>query len=42
MFNLQGKEIIEYFVNKLKEEGITYVAPWKDSQERSEKEEKLV
>jgi len=26
----------------LKEEGITYVAPWKDPQERSEKEEKLV
>ncbi|XP_015586213.1 protein real-time isoform X2 [Cephus cinctus] len=26
----KGKEIIEYFVNQLKEEGITYVAPWVD------------
>ncbi|XP_063220835.1 SEC14-like protein 1 isoform X2 [Bacillus rossius redtenbacheri] len=24
----KGKEIIEYFVNELKEEGVTYVAPW--------------
>ncbi|XP_053994311.1 protein real-time [Hylaeus anthracinus] len=27
----KGKEIIEYFINELKEEGIVYVAPWKDS-----------
>ncbi|XP_011506349.1 PREDICTED: protein real-time [Ceratosolen solmsi marchali] len=26
----KGKEIIEYFVNELKEEGITYVEPWQD------------
>ncbi|XP_046605999.1 protein real-time [Neodiprion virginianus] len=26
----KGKEIIEYFVNQLKEEGITYVEPWTD------------
>ncbi|EGI69980.1 Protein real-time [Acromyrmex echinatior] len=35
-----GKEIIEYFINKLKEEGITYVAPWEDPQKRSSEEEK--
>ncbi|XP_012261894.2 protein real-time isoform X2 [Athalia rosae] len=27
----KGKEIIEYFINELKEEGITYVEPWTDS-----------
>ncbi|KAL7289682.1 hypothetical protein TKK_0016406 [Trichogramma kaykai] len=26
----KGKEIIEYFVNQLKDEGITYVEPWRD------------
>lgn len=36
----KGKEIIEYFINKLKEEGITYVPPWKDPQEGSSEEEK--
>ncbi|XP_076654861.1 real-time isoform X1 [Halictus rubicundus] len=25
----KGKEIIEYFINELKQEGIVYVAPWK-------------
>ncbi|XP_053598796.1 protein real-time isoform X1 [Microplitis demolitor] len=24
----KGKEIIEYFINELKEQGVTYVAPW--------------
>ncbi|KAL0102730.1 hypothetical protein PUN28_018200 [Cardiocondyla obscurior] len=38
----KGKEIIEYFVNQLKEEGITYVAPWQDPQEKSEEEKKNV
>lgn len=38
----KGKEIIEYFINQLKEEGITYVAPWEDPQERSEEEKKNV
>ncbi|XP_018045776.1 PREDICTED: protein real-time [Atta colombica] len=36
----KGKEIIEYFINQLKEEGITYVAPWDDPQKRSSEEEK--
>ncbi|XP_011863997.1 PREDICTED: protein real-time [Vollenhovia emeryi] len=36
----KGKEIIEYFINQLKEEGITYVAPWKDPREASSEEEK--
>ena len=27
---LQGKEIVEYFINELKEEGVTYAEPWKD------------
>ncbi|KAG5346084.1 RETM protein, partial [Acromyrmex charruanus] len=36
----KGKEIIEYFINQLKEEGITYVAPWEDPQKRSSEEEK--
>ncbi|EFN83960.1 protein real-time isoform X2 [Harpegnathos saltator] len=36
----KGKEIIEFFINQLKEEGITYVSPWKDSQEKSPEEEK--
>lgn len=31
----KGKEIIEYFINQLKEEGITYVAEWKDPEETS-------
>lgn len=31
----KGKEIIEYFINKLKEEGIVYVSPWKDPNETS-------
>ncbi|XP_076163414.1 real-time isoform X2 [Ptiloglossa arizonensis] len=31
----KGKEIIEYFINKLREEGIVYVAPWKDPNESS-------
>ncbi|XP_043788233.1 protein real-time isoform X1 [Apis laboriosa] len=35
----KGKEIIEYFINQLKEEGIIYVAPWKDPNEMSEKNE---
>lgn len=29
----KGKEIIEYFVNQLREEGITYVPPWQDPEE---------
>ncbi|KAL0102728.1 hypothetical protein PUN28_018200 [Cardiocondyla obscurior] len=37
----KGKEIIEYFVNQLKEEGITYVAPWQDPQEKSEEEKNI-
>ncbi|KAG5313219.1 RETM protein, partial [Pseudoatta argentina] len=36
----KGKEIIEYFINQLKDEGITYVAPWEDPQKRSSEEEK--
>ncbi|EFN74781.1 Protein real-time [Camponotus floridanus] len=36
----KGKEIIEYFINEMKEEGITYVPPWKDPQEGSSEEEK--
>ncbi|XP_012529754.1 protein real-time [Monomorium pharaonis] len=36
----KGKEIIEYFINELKEEGITYVAPWVDPQKSSSEEEK--
>ncbi|XP_014469137.1 PREDICTED: protein real-time [Dinoponera quadriceps] len=36
----KGKEIIEFFINQLKEEGITYVSPWKDPQEKSPEEEK--
>ncbi|XP_020290498.1 protein real-time isoform X2 [Pseudomyrmex gracilis] len=36
----KGKEIIEYFINQLKEEGITYVSPWEDPKEGSEEEEK--
>ncbi|KYQ49991.1 Protein real-time [Trachymyrmex zeteki] len=36
----KGKEIIEYFINQLKEEGITYVAAWEDPQKRSSEEEK--
>ena len=36
---VQGKEIIEYFINQLKEEGIIYVAPWKDPNEMAEKDE---
>ena len=31
----KGKEIIEYFINKLREEGIVYVSPWKDPNETS-------
>ena len=27
----KGKEIIEYFIDQLKQEGITYVAPWKET-----------
>ncbi|XP_025987981.1 protein real-time isoform X2 [Solenopsis invicta] len=38
----KGKEIIEYFINQLKEEGITYVAPWKDPLEKSKEEKKNV
>ncbi|XP_031778473.1 protein real-time isoform X2 [Nasonia vitripennis] len=38
----KGKEIIEYFVNELKEEGITYVEPWQDPlQETNVVEEKV-
>lgn len=37
---LKGKEIIEYFIDQLKEEGITYVPSWKDPQEGSSEEEK--
>lgn len=36
---VQGKEIIEYFINQLKEEGIIYVAPWEDPNEMSKKDE---
>ncbi|XP_071876520.1 real-time [Bombus fervidus] len=35
----KGKEIIEYFINQLKEEGIVYVPPWKDPSDTSEKDE---
>ncbi|XP_050581132.1 protein real-time isoform X3 [Bombus affinis] len=35
----KGKEIIEYFINQLKEEGIVYVPPWKDPNDISEKNE---
>ncbi|XP_048265922.1 protein real-time isoform X1 [Bombus terrestris] len=35
----KGKEIIEYFINQLKEEGIVYVPPWKDPNDISEKDE---
>lgn len=35
----KGKEIIEYFVNELKQEGIIYVPPWKDLDEDSAKNE---
>ncbi|XP_043504385.1 protein real-time [Polistes fuscatus] len=34
----KGKEIIEYFINQLKEEGVTYVAPWRDPEEETSKE----
>ncbi|XP_029168276.1 protein real-time isoform X1 [Nylanderia fulva] len=36
----KGKEIIEFFINQMKEEGITFVSPWKDPQEGSSEEEK--
>ena len=29
LYTLQGKEVMHAFVNELKEEGITYVAPWR-------------
>lgn len=29
----KGKEIIEHFVNQLRDEGITYVPPWTDTEE---------
>ena len=29
-FWLKGKEIIEFFINQLKEEGITHAEPWQD------------
>ncbi|XP_050470761.1 protein real-time isoform X2 [Bombus huntii] len=35
----KGKEIIEYFINQLKEEGIVYVPPWEDPNDISEKNE---
>ncbi|KOC58880.1 Protein real-time [Habropoda laboriosa] len=35
----KGKEIIEFFINQLKEEGITYVAAWKDTNEASAQDE---
>ncbi|XP_076239595.1 real-time [Calliopsis andreniformis] len=35
----KGKEIIEYFINELKQEGIIYVPPWKDVDEGSAKGE---
>ncbi|XP_060816682.1 protein real-time isoform X2 [Bombus pascuorum] len=35
----KGKEIIEYFINQLKEEGIVYVPPWKDPSDTSEEDE---
>ncbi|XP_034942017.1 protein real-time [Chelonus insularis] len=36
----KGKEIIEYFINELKEQGITYVAPWVEPQQPVPNEEK--
>ncbi|CAK9829833.1 Protein real-time [Anthophora retusa] len=38
----KGKEIIEFFVNQLKEEGIIYVAPWKDTNETSAEDQGAV
>ncbi|XP_043256852.1 protein real-time isoform X1 [Colletes gigas] len=38
----KGKEIIEYFINELKKEGIVYVPPWKDLSEKSSKNENNV
>ncbi|XP_031833337.1 real-time isoform X2 [Nomia melanderi] len=35
----KGKEIIEYFINELKQEGIVYVAPWKNPDQDSLKED---
>ncbi|CAL7933009.1 unnamed protein product [Xylocopa violacea] len=35
----KGREIIEYFVNQLKEEGIVHVTPWEDSNKLDEKDE---
>lgn len=35
----KGKEIIEYFINELKDEGIVYVPPWCDPSESCEKHE---
>lgn len=35
----KGKEIIEFFVNQLSEEGITYVPPWQDPEEEAGEEE---
>ncbi|KZC14526.1 Protein real-time [Dufourea novaeangliae] len=36
----KGKEIIEYFINELKDEGIVYVAPWMDPKQESVKEDR--
>ncbi|CAK9795902.1 Protein real-time [Anthophora quadrimaculata] len=38
----KGKEIIEFFINQLKEEGIIYVAPWKDTNETSAEDQGAV
>ncbi|KAG7199884.1 hypothetical protein KM043_014330 [Ampulex compressa] len=35
----KGKEIIEYFIKQLKDEGVTYVEPWRDPEEASSKME---
>jgi hypothetical protein len=29
-YYLQGKEIIEHFINELKKEGVTYLPPWSE------------
>ncbi|CAG5090199.1 Similar to retm: Protein real-time (Aedes aegypti) [Cotesia congregata] len=38
----KGKEIIEYFINELKEQGVTYVAPWVDPEKNPPKDEKTI
>ena len=39
----KGKEVIDYFIKELKNEGVTYVAPWQppenDEKEADEKYE---